>query len=380
MQKSLGDLLAEMPERETGGSIAAARFAYQRDWALCRMLRLHQKGNEYALVFEFHEDVTELNAPDSPTKATFYQVKTDEKKTWTLNRLTARLKGKNGELASIMGRLCAKAESLPKGSAEFRFVSNAQFSVELQPPHTHKDGELDLKLLTPDALAKLKDALDKELGPFASEVVEESLKFEVADLPLLEHSSSATGKLADFMDAYAKGCTVAITPLYRTLAAEIFRRTVAPRPHGSLEAICKKKAIARADFDAMLTQAIKSTPTHQTWSLISAQLTADGVLLADSIALQRDYRDLYIWLLQPDRLGLVTIKKKLYEAAKAALSKPGAKLLDVATDAVAMINPTDLEDVGLTIPAGRMLVMVDLYERQNAEVQDAGDQPSEKDA
>lgn len=380
MHKSLGQILAELPERETAGSTSADRFAYQRDWALCRLLALHDKGGEYVLLFEFHEDVTELDAVVDPQRATFFQIKTDDKRAWTLNRLVARKKGKGGELASIMGRLCGKADSLPKGSARFRFVTNAKFSIPLQLPHSHSGGELDLKLLTPDALNQLKKALDAELGPSASDVVEDALRFETADITLSEHSTLATGKLADFMDGYATGCTVAISPLYRTLAGEILRKTVATRPSGDLQAICKKKAISRSDLDTMLGQAIKTTPTHQTWSTISGQLAADGVDLAQSIKLQRVYREYYIWSLQPDRPGVTTLKKKLYAAAQDPLKNPGAKLLDVASEAVAKIAARDLEDVGLTTQLARMLVMVDLYERQDAEVSEPGEQPAEKNA
>lgn len=82
------DLLKE-PQRETGGKIGVERFEYQAAWGLSRILELYKSGADFALAFEFHDDVLELDSMASPTKVTFYQVKTQATGSWTLNSISA---------------------------------------------------------------------------------------------------------------------------------------------------------------------------------------------------------------------------------------------------------------------------------------------------
>jgi hypothetical protein len=54
---SLKQQLIQQSPRDTSGSLAADRFEYQRNWALCELLRLHATGNDYVVTFDHHEDV-----------------------------------------------------------------------------------------------------------------------------------------------------------------------------------------------------------------------------------------------------------------------------------------------------------------------------------
>src|SRR5690606_14716457 len=107
---SLSDALMKLSQRETGGIVGSDRYDYQKDWGLCKILELHATGLNYVVLFEFHEDIAVLNDPAQPTRVAFYQVKTDSKKKWTVQRLIARKKGRGGNaLPSILGNLCGKS-------------------------------------------------------------------------------------------------------------------------------------------------------------------------------------------------------------------------------------------------------------------------------
>ncbi|WP_292326313.1 dsDNA nuclease domain-containing protein [Mesorhizobium sp.] len=82
------DLLKE-PQREQGGKLAVERFEYQAAWGLSRILQLYKSGADFGIAFEFHDDVLELDSMSSPTKITFFQVKTQKTGTWTLSRISA---------------------------------------------------------------------------------------------------------------------------------------------------------------------------------------------------------------------------------------------------------------------------------------------------
>ena len=73
----LKDQLASRP-RESGGTCASNRIDYQKDWAVCQLLELHETRDDYALVVERHDDVVVLDSPTSPKRADFSQIKTKE--------------------------------------------------------------------------------------------------------------------------------------------------------------------------------------------------------------------------------------------------------------------------------------------------------------
>ena len=55
LQKSILDT-----PRENAGSISSNRFDFQKDWAICKLLELHEQKTDYVLILDFQEDT--LNA------------------------------------------------------------------------------------------------------------------------------------------------------------------------------------------------------------------------------------------------------------------------------------------------------------------------------
>ena len=55
------EFLTHVPEREKGGQTALDRFDYQTAWGVSRLLDLHEKGENYAVAFEFHDDIVALD-------------------------------------------------------------------------------------------------------------------------------------------------------------------------------------------------------------------------------------------------------------------------------------------------------------------------------
>jgi hypothetical protein len=83
---SLKDQMTSQP-RESGGSRASNRLDYQKDWALCHLLELHDTKTDYALIVEQHDDVAVLDSPQDPKRVDFYQIKTN----WTVTVSTIAL-------------------------------------------------------------------------------------------------------------------------------------------------------------------------------------------------------------------------------------------------------------------------------------------------
>jgi hypothetical protein len=92
---SLKDLIVQKKPRETSGPRSANRFDFQKSWALCRLLELHQSGQDYLIVFDYHDDVLVLDSATDPNRIDFYQIKTKQNGHWTRSALVARDNGVN---------------------------------------------------------------------------------------------------------------------------------------------------------------------------------------------------------------------------------------------------------------------------------------------
>lgn len=95
--------LLKEPQREQGGKLAVERFEYQAAWGLSRILQLYKSGADFGIAFEFHDDLLELDSMSSPTKVTFFQVKTQKTGTWTLSSISASSGTKGNKTAVKLG-------------------------------------------------------------------------------------------------------------------------------------------------------------------------------------------------------------------------------------------------------------------------------------
>jgi hypothetical protein len=377
----LADLLMKLQPRESGGMVGADRYDYQKDWALCKILDLHSKGTNYVVVCEFHEDVTVLDDPVDPSKVTFYQIKTDEKKNWTIPRLIARKKGAGEKsLPSILGNLCGKSSELAGSEAEFRFASNAKYSIKSVSGGFLEESNAFLCVEINDAdRAKLKTALADELQSALPGSFEQVLGFEVADLSLLSHDDLTTGKLAKFLDKYAAGCAIHTATFYRALFDEVRRRTTAKRPKTTLGDVCGMKGISRAQFDGMLELAVRATPVDHTWTLIQQELIAAATPLAQRLELHDAVRKYFIRRLNPSDTTLLRFRRRALNVAQSIMdATPDITLPNLAQAVLTSLWPSEeIQSAQLSQTEVKALVMVELYERRESEVPAPGAKSSQ---
>ena len=92
---SVRESLLTITQREEGGRTAYDRFDYQTAWGVSKLLDLQDSSKNYALAFEFHDDIISLDDADEPAKAVFYQVKTKKVGNWSFAQFASRI-SKNG--------------------------------------------------------------------------------------------------------------------------------------------------------------------------------------------------------------------------------------------------------------------------------------------
>lgn len=83
--------LISTPVREK--SATGGRYEYQTMWGLALLFQQHGTNDDYAIVFEFHDDVALLDSATNPTSVRFYQIKSKATNGgWTLTSLLKREK------------------------------------------------------------------------------------------------------------------------------------------------------------------------------------------------------------------------------------------------------------------------------------------------
>ncbi|OOX16975.1 hypothetical protein Xazr_12665 [Xanthomonas campestris pv. azadirachtae] len=229
----IADFMSSAPLAEEGGAISADRFDYQKNWALARLLSLHQAGGNYVLLCELHEDIAVLDCPDQPSTAAFYQIKTSAKSAWTLKKLTNRKKGSSGSaLPSILGRLCAKAAQLKEQQVTFQFVTNvgSGYGFPVTDKASEASGQRLFEVLKPNEWEAIRASLADELGVDLDESLQNQLTVSIAQLHLDTHNETAVGLVTNFLDQHVKGTHTRPAAFYRTQLTAINRQKFSQNP------------------------------------------------------------------------------------------------------------------------------------------------------
>lgn len=114
--------------REQAGSNSFNRFDYQAHWIVYHMIKEYNKGSEFLVFCQFHDDMAQLNNISNPECIEFYQIKTSETfKSWTLDRLCKTSKKRNGnEKHSFLGFIFYNFITFENECSKCHFVSNIE--------------------------------------------------------------------------------------------------------------------------------------------------------------------------------------------------------------------------------------------------------------
>jgi hypothetical protein len=269
---SLAKKLVEYPQREVGGSLAQERFDYQALWGLALIFSNHGTREDYAIVFEFHDDVLLLDSASAPASVHFYQVKTRDRGHWTLTDLFRRPALKKGQKEedrphSFMGKLFSNYAGFPGETAAMNFVSN----VPLEFAGANQN--LAFKDCEADTFAKFLQRLREEHAA-ATETQAGLMGFVKADLSLEDASTHAKGKLNDFVVATHGEIAFNLDGLYRAVVEDCRTRSKYTNEVKTFEDLIRYKAICRADVEAWLA-AVGAQARLPEWSEIAGHLPYD---------------------------------------------------------------------------------------------------------
>ncbi|MBX9934346.1 MAG: dsDNA nuclease domain-containing protein [Methylobacterium sp.] len=266
---SLIDDLVAVPQREKGGSIALERLDYQASWAVSLVLMLHEKSDDYAVAFEFHDDIVVLNGSSQPTKARFYQVKTRDSGHWTVTRLTQRYKRRGGSdrVPSIVAKMYDNRIKFGSAAEVLGFVTNqpCEFIERSKCPCTFDEGDS----VKTDALSK---AIASEVPTFAASDIN-LFEYHLSDLPLSRPGTMLRGLILQFLE-----CELGIPdcPSSAFVVVVLEHARERSKHMGSVtnfQDLMRAKALTRAQVQEMLDETKRRHQSRPKWSAVSSDLT-----------------------------------------------------------------------------------------------------------
>jgi len=270
--------LETVPVRERGGATASNRFDYQKNWALCHLLELHERGDDYTLVMEHHEDVLVLDSAHSPTKLEFFQVKTRRDGVWTRNNLLTRGRGIHGR-SSILGRLYGNRLRFEAATGSLNLVSNTAFDLRLSTGRSRSA-----------VLVRASDLHHEEAESIASRLATEHevddardfaalTHFHVCPLPIDQHATFAIGRLGEYLERRFPDRPHPTTALHRTLFDLVTRMQDVEHTPPTIGELLRKKAVTRRQLEDFLAPVGQDTDIARSWQTASQQLVNEGMLL-----------------------------------------------------------------------------------------------------
>jgi len=278
---SVKDDLLAVPEREHGGQTAYDRFDFQTAWGVSRLIDLHAAGTNYAIAFEFHDDVVMLDDADAPSQAIFYQVKTKSSGNWSFAQITSRKKVKEQLKASYAGKMYDNFVKFGANVEKLAFVSNQPFP-EVLVVH----GEEKFSKAKQKELKKFISKMSLEIPEFKDPDHTSLFFFVFSELNLTNYDQAILGKIANFLEEEI-GDHIPPKPFALTLNEMCRRKSKRLANFKSFEELKGSKFITRAEILKWLTQAKDLHEQRPEWSSVASDVSGS---LLEKTMLERGWR------------------------------------------------------------------------------------------
>lgn len=279
---SVKELLTHVPEREKGGQTALDRFDYQTAWGVSHLLDLHEMGSNYAVAFEFHDDIVALDDADSPTSAIFYQVKTKASGNWSFAQITQRKSSKGGKKSSFAGKMFDNCVRFGATVERLAFVSN-QPLPEVIVAH----GEGAFSSAENQKLERFVKAISEEVDGYDKAVHTVLFFFVFSDMNLTNYQTTVIGRIAEFLEAEL-GADIPPKTFALTLNDFCRKRSKALADLENFETLKASKFVTRANMIKWLSQARDHHSHRPEWKAVADDLT---VSFKDKVAIQGAWRE-----------------------------------------------------------------------------------------
>jgi hypothetical protein len=261
---SLAAKVIATPARET--SATSGRYRYQAMWGLVHLFEQHERCEDYAIVFELHDDIAFFNSSTDPTTVIFFQVKTKKNGNWTVDSLLFRKKtqrtGGLKQASSIFDKMYDSIEKFGDTVLAVEFVSNQRFTGSSSESFRFSD-------LPESSVIKILNSI-QEVYASATENHLAQLGYRYTDLSLSDTAAHLKGKLQNFIARQVGSAPFSPEAVYTSIAEECRIRADAEMVCTDFEQVVKHKGFSKQKFQEWL-DAVRNSAVCPRWEEISPE-------------------------------------------------------------------------------------------------------------
>jgi hypothetical protein len=290
---SLKTKLTSTPLREDSGADTASRYRFQALCGLILVLERHKLDDDYALIFEYHDDIALLDSSIDPSRVAFYQVKSKKTGHWTQAALTKQKKSTKKDsddfLPSYLGKMYQNVIAFGDDVDSATFLSNA--------PTNFSPGQNDFCLDECDQgdLEKIVSKLETEF-PSETTIRTEILRIGRSDLSLDDADNHARGKFDSFVVEHLGEVEFSTAALFKAVSEECSRKARAKTNPTQFEDVLKDRGITRSDAAGWLAT-VSEVVDCPKWESIAPKL---NLPFMEEVRIGREWRAYRVAVLNPN--------------------------------------------------------------------------------
>jgi hypothetical protein len=349
--------------RENSGSSSSNRFDFQKDWAICKLLELHSKPQDYLLTLEHHDDIIIFDSCSDPTKISFYQVKTNKKNHWTLNELIKQKKGKTTLLNSPLGKLFDHLVKFGDNVESLNFITNNKVKGVLSDDSKCEDTSgFCVSELKDTELNKIIDALKSEHTLNDLKDFEKITFFKLGELDIDKHSDLTKARIVDFLDKNFSDLSYKIAPLYKSIFDEIKMKTDYEKSVTNFEELKAKKSISRGDFDKYIKELESSNSIPNTTLSIENRLNTENVNFQTVQSFKTQSRIYELKKMSYNDKAFKKVEDQIRKTKSELTFAENSSLIDCQQQIITELNTTNLVSNSLNNDLIAAMVLYIIYE------------------
>ena len=297
---TLIDQILKVKPREEAGSKTSRKYKYQKDLSLFLLLEKHTTFSDYAFIFDFHEDLIIFDSSTSPTKASFYQIKSkDRNGYWTIKNLTRSEKGK----FSILGKLYLNKITFPLNTESLNFISNAKYSFKELKDKSDSKALLLIygNNLNDDDISECNNKLKSEHKLATETDFDNYTNFHSTILSNADSSTHCIGKLNNLINLLNPANRINPELAYKQVINEITiktENTISTSPARNMTELITLKGITKKMFLKYLEQAGLYKSIEEEWSEIKQTLETCGIGYPQLMKFKKGWRDMSATLIK----------------------------------------------------------------------------------
>ncbi len=291
MSNDIIDLVVNTPEPEAAGSRTQNRFDYQNHWAICHLLELHERGVNFILAVECHDDVLEI-LPDASKRLNFYQIK-------TTGNGNINISPDNKISMKYLGKMLCHLQCFGDDVGDLTLISNRPFKEKL--------GKRTCQEFNCRKLVDFQDKNPRAIWDAASETITdvdlkakvkalnfspEIFTFKVSDLPLDNFTDTTKGKIITFLEKHQRD--QAALPFYKALLAEIRKQTNREKKSLERKDFIQNHSIDKARFDKIVKEAIEQPLMKERIARIINDLGSSGLSWGTKKQYEKELKELEV--------------------------------------------------------------------------------------